>query len=72
MCLASAPSTPTPPALPPAPPPAPTPADPAVAVAKQKARAQSALAAGYAGDIATSPQGDLTTASTTRKTALGQ
>lgn len=69
MCMGGAPSTPAPPPLPPPPAPPPTPAEPAVVAARARNRAAADLA--QARPILSSPQGDLSPAGTTKKTALG-
>ena len=68
MCLGT--SSPTAPPLPPPPPPPPTAADPRVRQSRNRSR-QRSLISSRGGSIATSQQGDLTTANTEKKSLLG-
>ena len=71
MCMfGGAPSMPAP-ELPPVPAPVPTQIDPAVLAARQNARNRAAMG-GRGGTVATSPGGDLSDVTSTRKALLGQ
>lgn len=71
MCMGGGAAAPAAPAAPITTPPPPTLADPAITAARAANQNTAALAEGRGATIMSSPQGDLTPASTTKKTALG-
>jgi hypothetical protein len=69
--FSSAPSIPPPPRTLPPPPPPPTPVDETIRLIRENVRRRANAAAGRGSTVATSPQGLLDEAETTKKTLLG-